>query len=75
MQEELEIEICCDALQDAVERGGIQVVEVEPGVYAEVIPDENGETAIQINYCPFCGEMRPGRTEADEKTNSRPGHA
>ena len=58
MADEVEIEICCDVLQDAIESGGIQVVETKPGVYAEVIPDEKGETAIQINFCPFCGQPR-----------------
>jgi len=63
MPDELEIEICCEALRDALEGGGIQVVEVEPGIYAEVIPNEDGQTAIQINYCPFCGELRPDRPD------------
>jgi hypothetical protein len=58
MPQEVEIEICCDVLRDAIEGGGIQVVETEPGNYVEVIPDENGETAIQINFCPFCGAQR-----------------
>lgn len=56
--DEIEVDLCCDALLDAIEGGGIQVVEVEPGVYAEVIADSTGQRAIQVNYCPFCGTPR-----------------
>lgn len=65
-EEEVEIEVCCDVLLDALESGGLQVVESEPGVYAEVLPDETGETGIAINYCPFCGQPRPHFQEVDE---------
>jgi hypothetical protein len=64
MPEEVEIEICCDVLLDVVESGGIQVVEVKPGIYCEVIPDQEGETGIAINFCPFCGQARPNSQEA-----------
>jgi len=53
--QEVEIEICCDSLLDAINNGGVQVIEVSPGVYREVIPDEGGKTGIAINFCPFCG--------------------
>lgn len=64
MTDEVEIDVCCDGLRDALETGAIQVVEAEPGVFVEVIPDETGETGIAINFCPFCGEARPQRIEA-----------
>jgi|YelNatPaOPRAMG01_1025707.scaffolds.fasta_scaffold391741_2 hypothetical protein len=57
-EREVEVRICCDILLDAIESGGIQVVEVAPGIYREVIPDQDGERGIAINYCPFCGEER-----------------
>ena len=57
-QEEVEVEICCDTLLDAIQSGGVQVVEVTPGQYREVIPDEDGQTGIAINYCPFCGQPK-----------------
>lgn len=59
MPEEVEVEICCDVLLEAINSGGIQVVEVRPGVYCEVVPDEQGETGLAINFCPFCGQKRP----------------
>ena len=62
MADEVEIEVCCDVLLDAIESGGIQVVEAQPGTYAEVIPDQAGETGIAINFCPFCGQARPQRS-------------
>jgi hypothetical protein len=52
---EVEIEMCCDSLLDAINNGGVQVIEVSPGIYREVIADEGGKTGIAINYCPFCG--------------------
>jgi hypothetical protein len=55
---EVEVEICCDTLLDAIQSGGVQVVEVSPGQYREVIPDENRETGIAINFCPFCGQPK-----------------
>jgi hypothetical protein len=70
MTQEVEIDICCDVLRDAIEGGGIQVVETEPGTYVEVIPDEDGETAIQINFCPFCGAQRVA--EPDEEYAPQP---
>ena len=62
-EEEAEIEVCCDVLVEAIESGGIHVVEAEPGMVCEVIPDEKGETGIAINFCPFCGAERPNRGE------------
>ena len=64
---EVEVEVCCDTLLDAIESGGVQVVEVSPGVYREVIPDENGKTGIAINFCPFCGQQK------DSELPSAPG--
>src|SRR5439155_2260892 len=55
MSEEVEVEICCDVLLDAIESGGIQVVEVSPGIYVEVVPNQNGSSGIAVNFCPFCG--------------------
>ncbi len=57
-EEGVDVEICCDGLADAAERGCIQVVETEEGDLAEVIPDAEGKTAIAINFCPFCGAPR-----------------
>ena len=59
MSEEVEVEICCDVLLDAIESGGIQVVEVTPGVYVEVVPNQDGSSGIAVNFCPFCGAVRP----------------
>jgi hypothetical protein len=59
----VEIDVCCDAFQDALDGGGIQVMEVRDGVIGEIIPDAAGESAIVINYCPFCSAMRPGNPE------------
>lgn len=59
MTQEVELEFCCDAFLDAVQSGGLQVVEVKVGVYCEVVPDQQGETGIAINFCPFCGTPRP----------------
>jgi hypothetical protein len=59
MSDEVEVDICCDVLLDAIESGGIQVVEVKPGVYVEVIADDRGESGIAVNFCPFCGGARP----------------
>jgi hypothetical protein len=71
MIEEVEVEICCDVLLDAIQSGGIQVVEVSPGHYCEVIPDEKGETGIAINFCPFCGEARPALGKSAREGNGR----
>ena len=57
--EEVEVEVCCDVLLDAIESGGIQVVEVRPAIYVEVIPDDKGKSGIAVNFCPFCGASRP----------------
>jgi hypothetical protein len=59
MSDEVEIEVCCDALKEAIEGGGIEVIEMPKGGFAEVISYEDGETAVKINYCPFCGASRP----------------
>ena len=59
---EVEVEICCDTLLDAIQSGGVQVVEVSPGQYREVIPDEEGQTGIAINFCPFCGQQKNPET-------------
>lgn len=56
---EVEIEVCCDALKESIEGGGIEVMEMPDGGYAEVIANEDGDEAIKINYCPFCGAPRP----------------
>lgn len=61
-EQEVEIEVCCDVLLEAIENGGICVVENSPGVYVEVIPDEKRDTGIQISFCPFCGQIRPNQT-------------
>jgi hypothetical protein len=56
--EEVDVEICCDAFADALEGGGIQVVETTPATYMEVIADASGDSGIAINFCPFCGQPR-----------------
>lgn len=60
MGEELDYEVCCDGLRQALESGGVQLVEMEPDVYCEAIPAADGKSGIAINFCPFCGEPRPG---------------
>ena len=65
-EQEIEIEVCCDVLLDAINNGGIQVVEASPGIYAEVVPDSDGETGIAINFCPFCGAERPHAEQPEE---------
>jgi hypothetical protein len=57
MSDEVEIELCCDGLADAIEEGAVLVVPVEDG-HAEALPCEDGKTVIQINFCPFCGAPR-----------------
>ncbi|HSV74455.1 MAG TPA: hypothetical protein VLH79_11920 [Chthonomonadales bacterium] len=62
-EQEVDIEVCCDALYEAIEFGGVTVVETAPGVYSEVITSADGASGLIINYCPFCGDQR---TELDE---------
>lgn len=59
-QAEVELEVCCDAMLDAIESGGILVDPVGSGKYRQVIPDEKRETGIAINFCPFCGDPKNG---------------
>ncbi len=59
LSEEVEVDVCCEVLLDAIESGGIQVVEIKPGIYVEVVPNETGNTGIAVNFCPFCGGPRP----------------
>jgi hypothetical protein len=58
MADEVDVEVCCDAFADALEGGGIQVVETTPATVMEVIADASGDSGIAINYCPFCGQPR-----------------
>lgn len=64
MSDEVEITVCCDALADSIDSGGIHVVEGESTALVEVIPDSTGKTGIAINFCPFCGEVRPSARAA-----------
>lgn len=63
---EIAIELCCDALGEALDGGGIQIAELAPGEPREVIVDEAGENAIAINFCPFCGSPRGPLGPLDE---------
>jgi hypothetical protein len=70
-EQEVEVEICCDVLLDAIQSGGIQVVEVAPGVYREVVPDQDGASGIAVNFCPFCGQERHPQSEGIVSPNSQ----
>lgn len=61
---EADVALCCEGLEDALSRGGIELVEVEPGVYREVIPDRKRKSGVAINFCPFCGARREAGTDA-----------
>jgi hypothetical protein len=56
--QQVEVEVCCDALLEALEQGIVQVVDVGDGPYREVIPDPTGQAGVAINFCPFCGASR-----------------
>ena len=56
--EEIDIEVCCDGLGDALENGWIQISMQPNGDMVEVIPYNSGKAGVQINFCPFCGEPR-----------------
>lgn len=56
--EQVDVEVCCDALLEALESGILQVVDVGEGPYREVIADPTGKTGVAINFCPFCGASR-----------------
>ena len=73
MSEDVEVELCCDVLLDAIESGGIQVVEVSPGVYVEVVPEQNGSSGIAVNFCPFCGAVRPNAERVPAPTTAANG--
>lgn len=72
LEEEVDIEVCCDALKDSLEEGGLQIVKMDDGSYAEVIPNQDGELGMAINYCPFCGEPRRDDIELDEEEEKHP---
>ena len=57
--DEVDLEVCCDALLDAVQSGALRVAEIELGRFVEVLPDPEGESGVAINFCPFCGLSRP----------------
>ena len=59
-QAEIELEVCCDAMLDAIQSGGIVIDQAGPNQYRQVIPDEKRETGIAINFCPFCGDPKNG---------------
>lgn len=56
--QEVEFEVCCDGLADALDAGCLQVVDVGGGVIREVVSNREGTSGIAINYCPFCGDPR-----------------
>lgn len=62
MSEEIEIELCCDGLQQAIDDGAILVVPAGRS-YVEGVLCEDGKTVIRINFCPFCGSARGGVEE------------
>jgi hypothetical protein len=74
MSDEVEVEICCDVLLDAIDSGGIQVVEIKPGVYVEIVPDEDGQSGIAVNFCPFCGAGRPNAEQVESGSSIVNGH-
>jgi len=51
-----EYRCCCDGLEEAISMGGIQLIESEDGP-VPLIPDENRETGMIANFCPFCGQQ------------------
>jgi hypothetical protein len=59
---EVEIELCCDGLAEAIDEGAVFVIPVEgangKSAYAEGVLCEDGKTVIRINFCPFCGSPR-----------------
>ena len=57
--EEVEIELCCEGLQQAIDDGAVLVVPHENG-YVEGVLCEDGKSVMQINFCPFCGSARGG---------------
>lgn len=69
MSDEVDVEICCDAFADALEGGGIQVVETTPGTFMEVIADASGDSGIAINFCPFCGQQRARSAAETDRPN------
>ena len=56
--DEVEFEVCCDGLEDALNAGCLDVVDVGGGVIREVVSNREGTAGIAINFCPFCGEAR-----------------
>jgi hypothetical protein len=61
-EDEIELELCCEGLQQAIDDGAIYVVPHQDG-YAEGILCEDGTTVVRINFCPFCGTARFGGAE------------
>lgn len=70
MPDEIDIEVCCDALLEALENGALRAVEIRAGVYCEAIPDYSGESGVAINFCPFCGVPRPHLNELQQDAES-----
>ena len=63
-EENVEIELCCDGLQDAIDSGAIWILP-QGGRYIESVICEDGKSAIQINFCPFCGARRNRDVEVE----------
>ena len=57
-EEEVEIELCCDGMEQAINDGLLHIVPLEDGTFAEVIADKKGKTGMRVNFCPFCGASR-----------------
>jgi hypothetical protein len=60
---EVEIELCCGGLQQAIDSGAVLVVP-HGDDFAVGLLCEDGKTLIKINFCPFCGTEQPSPGEA-----------
>jgi hypothetical protein len=63
-EESVEIELCCEGLQDAIDSGAVLILP-QGGSYVESVLCEDGKSAIRINFCPFCGAKRYAEVEAE----------
>ena len=53
-EEVVDLELCCEGLEQAIDAGAIVVTPHGDG-YAVGVLCGDGKTMIRINYCPFCG--------------------
>ncbi len=68
---DVDIQICCEAYGDAIDFGGIKLVDAGDGTIQEVISDAAGEQGIAVNYCPFCSEPRSPQNNVIELPDRR----